>query len=480
MSRLITLLVLLLSLQLCPYEETILKNGDYTLEALRINGHEKGKTLLIFGGIHGDEPGGHLSAELLKNIHLEKGQLIIVPRVNFPSIMLNKREIHGDMNRKFTDHSNPNDPEQPIVDKLKELMAEADIFINQHDAAGFHREKHLSELYNPHKYGQSLIVDTAELYSPRHGKTLNLESMGKEIVMQVNRQIRKPEHHFCFWNHNSLNPDTKFLEMKLSATHYAAIKYQIPAFGLETSKDLPRLEDKIRYQLLVIQEIMKAFDFRFHLEPIDIPHPLLYWVQCKNGNDEIIRVNQNTIIRLLPKDPLTIESVYANYATGLSADILGWEGLNDLGKKYLFSTPKVIHIRKNHLKIGTLYMKSPQPNSVLRLGFLHQGEKIEIPNWGVIRVRAQDSLKLLAPSPNRPLRWRLNLIAPESASTSFLLAKDPSIIDVGKLNKTHSHLGQGRIFDFRVYDRQGLVGGFQLETEQNESEEDQPPPPDQS
>jgi hypothetical protein len=83
---------------------------------------------------------------------------------------------------------------------------------------------------------------------------------------------------------------------------------------------------------------------------------------------------------------------------------------------------------------------------------------------------------LIAPAKTRPLRWKLNLTAPEAASTSFLLPKDPSIIEVSKLNKAYSHLGGGRIFDIRVYDRHGLVGGFQLEMAE-ESKETEPPTP---
>ncbi len=446
-----------------PYEETILKEGDYQLEAIRISGQEHGKTLLIFGGIHGDEPGGHLSAELLRNIHLEKGQLIIIPRVNFPSIMLNRREIHGDMNRKFTDNRNPNDPEQSIVEKLKELMAEADIFINQHDAAGFHRERKISALYNPQKYGQSLIVDTGSLYSPRHGQTLDLNTIGRQIVEKVNAKISNPEHHFCFWNHNSLSPDTEFLEMKRSATHYAALRFQIPAFGLETSKDLPRLEDKIRYQLLVILEIMNSFGFRYHAESLDFSVPSLYWVQCRTAGDEIIRINSNTIVRLEPGEEITIESVSANYPSGLSADIVGWGGLNDLGKAFRYENPRTIYLRKNHLHIGRIFFRSPHQSTLRRFAILFNQTEKSIPNWGVIRANAGDTIQLLDPSEKTPLRWELNLTAPEAASSTFLLPINPKLIETKLLNKNHSLLGEGRIFDIRVYCRNSLVGGFQIE-----------------
>ena len=61
------------------------------------------KTLLLIGGIQGDEPGGFLAADLYADLSLEKGNLIVVPRANFPSILQQKRKVNEDMNRKFAD-----------------------------------------------------------------------------------------------------------------------------------------------------------------------------------------------------------------------------------------------------------------------------------------------------------------------------------------------------------------------------------------
>ena len=82
-------------------------NTSYELNIYKIYGKQPGKTLMLIGGIQGNEPGGFLSADLYADMRLEKGNLIVVPRANFNSIILNQRGPHGDMNRKFTpqDHS---------------------------------------------------------------------------------------------------------------------------------------------------------------------------------------------------------------------------------------------------------------------------------------------------------------------------------------------------------------------------------------
>jgi predicted deacylase len=77
---------------------------------------------MLIGGIQGDEPGSYLTADLYADIHLKKGNLIVVPRANFYSILLSRREgLTGDMNRKFGENGNSkksltsNCPKRPVA-----------------------------------------------------------------------------------------------------------------------------------------------------------------------------------------------------------------------------------------------------------------------------------------------------------------------------------------------------------------------------
>ena len=89
-------------------------NTAYELNIYKIFGKNPGKTLMLIGGIQGNEPGGFLSADLYADMSLEKGNLIVVPRANFNSIILNKRGPNGDMNRKFS----PKDISSSMEDKI--------------------------------------------------------------------------------------------------------------------------------------------------------------------------------------------------------------------------------------------------------------------------------------------------------------------------------------------------------------------------
>ena len=100
---------------------------DYELHIYRIYGKEPGKTLILIGGIQGDEPGGFLSADHYADISLVRGNLIVVPRANFQSIVLNRRKINEDMNRKFADDP-PDNYEKKVVEILKKHLADRILF----------------------------------------------------------------------------------------------------------------------------------------------------------------------------------------------------------------------------------------------------------------------------------------------------------------------------------------------------------------
>jgi hypothetical protein len=432
---------------------------DHQMEVIRIAGKAPGLTVLIFGGIHGDEPGGYFSSEILCNVKLLKGNLIIVPRVNFPSIMLNRRQVHGDMNRKFISQEKPGDPDIEVVRLLKRLMKEADIFINQHDAYGFHREQYISKLYNPSRYGQSLIVDAPEFYSQKLKKKIALAETGKRILARVNRQIKNEKHHFGFWDHNSVSRSTRFPEMRKSATYFALTTYSIPAFGLETSKDLPTLYHKVKYQLLALREILHEFGLEAVFPPPQVNSPLLHWVEFLKNGKEIIRVNSNTILRLDPGDTITIKKIFSNYNSGLSANILNWGSINDIGKEFVFEKNRTVLIKKNHMKMGKVYLRNFHKNSVRQVLLEVNGVTRTIPNWGKIEISEKESVKILGAEPAFPhLRFDVRgFRAPPGQRGDSGVEISPKDLIPG-----YSFKKKGEIYFVKIYNGGSFAGEFQV------------------
>jgi predicted deacylase len=131
-------------------------NTPYELNVYKIYGKKPGKTLMLIGGIQGNEPGGFLSADLYADKSLLKGNLIVVPRANFYSILLNHRGAHGDMNRKFAGDHKRRSTDDRIVSILKKLIAESDYLLNLHDGSGYYYPQYISKWRNPRLFGQSI------------------------------------------------------------------------------------------------------------------------------------------------------------------------------------------------------------------------------------------------------------------------------------------------------------------------------------
>ncbi len=178
------------------------KGSDAELDVYFIKGSTPGPTVLLLGGIQGDEPGGYLAADLYADIALKKGNMIVVPRANFVSIVSNQRGHVGDMNRKFAGRLNPSDRDTAVVGMIKELMQQSDFFLNLHDGSGYYSPAWESSLRNPMRFGQSIIADMEALTLPG-GTVLDMGGIVRRVLDRVNSQITNPEHMFQFNNHRN-------------------------------------------------------------------------------------------------------------------------------------------------------------------------------------------------------------------------------------------------------------------------------------
>jgi len=216
-----------------------------------------GNTLLVIGGIHGNEPGGYYSAAFLVRFYqIKKGALWIVPNLNMDSIMKFKRGIYGDMNRKFA-YVSKKDKDYKIVNDIKKIILnpQVDMILNLHDGHGFYRNSWQNSIFNPSAWGQTCIIDQKKIDS----KFGNLEEIAKNVSKNLNSDLKKDYHYF-----NVKNTKTKFKDeqMRLSLTYFA-ITHSKPAFAIETSKNIKDLPTKIYYQLRAIEEYMKILGIKY-------------------------------------------------------------------------------------------------------------------------------------------------------------------------------------------------------------------------
>ncbi len=103
-----------------------------------------GPRVMVLGGVHGNEPGGWLGAEAVANWEVQRGSLIVLPRLNWRSAAAFARTLDGfgDLNRLYPGH-----PEGlPMARMAAEVTALAEfwrpMFLwDMHESWGFFNER---------------------------------------------------------------------------------------------------------------------------------------------------------------------------------------------------------------------------------------------------------------------------------------------------------------------------------------------------
>ena len=245
--KLFLLLLLSASLYALPFK--LIKKGDENASS----------TLLVIGGIHGNEPGGYFAASILATHYkIEKNALWVVPNLNAPSIQANKRGINGDMNRKFYKIA-PNDPDINRVKQIKKIILspKVSLVLNLHDGHGFYRKKYQGSIFNPNAWGQTCVIDQCEINATK--RFAKLDKIANSVKNSINKKLIKKHHAFDVKNTNTKFDDEA---MRKSLTFFA-VTHNKPAFAIETSKNLTSLSQKVFYQLLAIEEFMKITDIKY-------------------------------------------------------------------------------------------------------------------------------------------------------------------------------------------------------------------------
>lgn len=261
-----------------------------TVQLIKKENPDSNITLLVIGGIHGDEPGGYYAASILAtHYEIQSKNLWIVPNLNKESIQENSRGINGDMNRKFS-AIDLDDNDKQTIDEIKKIILEKNVslVLNLHDGHGFYRKEKEGNIFNPNAWGQTCVIDQCKLKENQPFGDLNeIASIVKE---NLNKQLLQNHHSFDVKNTN-----TKFEDeaMQLSLTYFAVTNNK-PAFAVESSKNLSSLSEKVFYQLLAIEEFMKIMDISY-IRKFDFNEHELAKIIEENG---FLNINNNISFNL--------------------------------------------------------------------------------------------------------------------------------------------------------------------------------------
>lgn len=109
--------------------------------------NKKGKTILLIGSVHGNEPAGHIALSQLKNdldnnkLKIKNGKVIIIDTPNKLGLMMNNRLLlhrfwNTDLNRNFPNEYS-NEALEPISEIITEYVKNADWIIDFHEGWGY-------------------------------------------------------------------------------------------------------------------------------------------------------------------------------------------------------------------------------------------------------------------------------------------------------------------------------------------------------
>lgn len=301
---------------------TILDKSN--LEKFRFDLIKKGKdnnnTLLIIGGIQGDEAGGFMAASLIStHYNITKGSVWIVPNLNFYSIIKRSRGPFGDMNRKFSILSKK-DPEYNTIQRIKRYIKAPTVklILNLHDGSGFYRPMYIDKNHQPNKWGQSLVIDQEIL--PNCERYNDVYTISHKVTTHINKHLLKKEDKYRTKNtHTRFNKTYEEKEMAKTLTYFA-INNNKSAFGHETSKSL-NVAQRVYYKLLAIEKFMDIMGIKytkkFKLNIKDIKrvlnddiyirfHDINLTLPLKDIKNiqNFFPVNKDKLINFVPSNPL--------------------------------------------------------------------------------------------------------------------------------------------------------------------------------
>lgn len=360
-------------------------------------GQDNNNTLLIVGGIQGDEPGAFMAASIISTHYkIKKGSVWVVPNLNFYSIIKRSRGPFGDMNRKFASLPK-DDPDYESVQRIKKYITSNNVkvVLNLHDGSGFYRKEHINWSFSPNRWGQSSIIDQAVLNIEKYG---NLQEIASKVCKHVNENLIRQRDYYSVKNTETRSGDK---EMEKTLTYFA-INNGKAAFGNEASKTLP-LHERTYYHLLAIEEYMKImgieFERSFNLNPHAVYSAINNDIYITFYDDKIqlplskIRamlkyfpVKKDGTLEFTPSNPLmTVIKKNDNYVihygnrklASLKADYLDMEDeeqnvlINIDGKDELVTFGSIVDVNSN------FEIKPLEDFRVNIIGFVKKGHKDE-------------------------------------------------------------------------------------------------------
>ena len=194
-----------------------------------------GPTVVVVGGMHGNEPAGYMAARTFITLMPKKGRLIVIPEANALAVKAGTRtgSHPGDLNRDFP-KSKSATPTSVLAESIWKLVKEAkpDYLFDLHEGYDFHK-------VNKESVGQSII------YYP----TGDGASVAKAMQSAVNKGISNKNHQFSLLKY----------PIKGSLARAAGLVLGTKAMIVETSRKQP-LDTRVEQHVTMVKAALKRLE----------------------------------------------------------------------------------------------------------------------------------------------------------------------------------------------------------------------------
>ncbi len=166
--------------------------GAWETPYYQIRADDPGPTVMIVGGIHGNEPAGAYAAEQIRHWSIRRGKLIVLPCANRPGRAENIRYLPNqpmaerDLNRNFPSRNRPT-----IRGAMAAAIWELTLQVKPDWVLDLHEGYEFNVSHKPPK-GKKKSVGTSLIYL----RTAAIEPLAKQMLKTVNATITDRDRRF--------------------------------------------------------------------------------------------------------------------------------------------------------------------------------------------------------------------------------------------------------------------------------------------
>ncbi len=218
---------------------TIMAGTEHATTVYEKRAEADGPTVMVVGGVHGDETSGYRAAHDVRTWNIDAGTLVVLPEANKLAVERESRDgEHGDLNRKFPAG------EQPTTKLARAIWAavreyDPDVFLDLHQALG---------IYPGDPSGVEDQVGQAIFYAGDDSAPL-----ARSVAETVNENVvpdSRPKYDFAT-THFDIGMDPSGLLATKVALDLGARSYLVEV----TSKDLT-LEKRVEWTTSIVRQYL--------------------------------------------------------------------------------------------------------------------------------------------------------------------------------------------------------------------------------